>query len=353
MKKGFFVLTIFLTVFIILVGLPQNVYSQEDSGTDFDVFLQAGADDANLLIKNYMEPLVMGFSYGMSNGWYNTAKAHKTLGFDLTITATMTSIPESKEYFTFVPSEYTNVHLSGSNDQVSTILGPSSDSGPELEFTYYDEATATTVSSGTFRPVGLGLEDEIGYNVVPSPMVQLSVGTFKNTDLIIRYVPEISYENFKTSAFGFGIKHDIKQWIPGLKRIPIDIALLAAFSGFDNHYSLADLAIDGENKEAVFNINNWTIQALVSKKISILTVYAGVGCATVNSEMKMKGTYTVEDDAGEEIYSMEDPIALSYEESSWRATGGLRLKFAFFTLHADYTYQKYSMLSAGFGFSFR
>lgn len=353
MKKGFFGLAIYLIGFVIFVGLSQNVYGQEDSGTDFDVFLQAGADDANLLIKNYMEPLVMGFSYGMSNGWYNTAKAHKTLGFDLTITATLTSIPESKEYFTFVSSDYTNVQLVGSDDQIPTILGPSSDTGAELEFTYYDEATATTVSSGTFKPTGLGLKDEIGYNVVPSPMVQLSVGTFKNTDLIIRYVPEVSYENFKTSAFGFGIKHDIKQWIPGLKRVPIDIALLAAFSGFDNHYSLADLAIDGENKEAVFNINNWTIQALVSKKISILTVYAGVGCATVSSEMKMKGTYAVEDDEGEEIYSMEDPIALSYQESSWRATGGLRLKFGFFTLHADYTYQQYSMLSAGFGFSFR
>jgi len=351
MKKGFFSFTICLTIF--LAGLSQKVYCQENLGTDFDVFLQAGADDANLLIKNYMEPLVMGFSYGMSNGWYNTAKAHKSLGFDLTITATLTSVPESKEYFTFLSTDYENVHLVGSNDQVPTILGPSSDTGPELEFTYYEETTGTTISSGTFKPVGLGLKEEIGYNVVPSPMVQLSVGTFKNTDLIIRYVPEIRYEAFTTSAFGFGIKHDIKQWIPGLKRVPIDIALLAAFSGFDNHYNLSDLQIEGDSKEAVFNVNNWTVQALVSKKISILTVYAGIGCATVNSEMKMKGTYAVKDDMGEEIYSMEDPITLSYEESSWRATGGIRLKFAFFTLHGDYTYQQYSMVSAGFGFSFR
>ncbi|MFZ6000938.1 MAG: DUF6588 family protein [Bacteroidota bacterium] len=36
-----------------------------------------------------------------------------------------------------------------------------------------------------------------------------------------------------------------------------------------------------------------------------------------------------------------------------RASAGLRLKLAVFTFHGDYTLQKYSTITAGFGISVR
>lgn len=320
--------------------------------TNFDAFLRAGAEDASTLIKNYMEPIVVGFSYGMSNSWYNTAKPHKTLGFDLTVTANMTTIPTSKEFFTFNPSDYTNVTSTGETDQIPTIMG-AEDNGAELTFSYYEENTGETIS-GSFSPAGIGIKEQYGYNVVPSPMVQLGIGTFKNTDIIIRYTPEITYKDFKTSVFGIGIKHDIKQWIPGLKRVPIDISVLGAFSGFDNSFDMSGLELDGENQEAIFNVNNWTVQGIVSKKISILTLYGAIGYSSITSSLKMNGTYVIEDETVQTLtFSVEDPVDIIYNENSWRATGGIRLKFAIFTLHGDYTWQEYSIVSAGIGFSFR
>ncbi|MBK7650901.1 MAG: hypothetical protein IPJ20_09335 [Flammeovirgaceae bacterium] len=44
-----------------------------------------------------------------------------------------------------------------------------------------------------------------------------------------------------------------------------------------------------------------------------------------------------------------DPVNLDFSTSGPRITGGLRLKFAVFTLHGDYTLAKYNSLSAGFG----
>lgn len=335
---------------IVLVSVIFEVNAQS---TNFDAFLGAGAEDASKLVKSYMEPLVVGFSYGMSNSWYNTAKTHKTLGIDLTITANMTSIPSSKEYFTFDPSNYSNVTSTGETNRIPTIMGSENGNGAQLTFSYIEENTGETIN-GTFEPTGLGLKEKYGYNVVPSPMVQLGIGTFKNTDIIIRYTPEITYGEFKTSVFGMGIKHDIKQWIPGLKRVPINISILGAFSGLDNSFDMSDLELKGENQQAVFNINNWTVQGIVSKKISILTVYGAFGYSSVTSTLAMNGTYIVEDETDPTLdFSVTDPIDLTYNENSWRATGGLRLKFGFFTLHGDYTYQKYSIVSAGFGFSFK
>jgi hypothetical protein len=320
--------------------------------TNFDAFLRAGSDDANTLIKNYMEPIVVGFSYGMSNSWYNTAKTHKTLGFDLTITANLTSVPSSKEYFTFDPSAYNNVTSTGETNQIPTVMGPDTDNGAELTFTVFEENTGETVT-GSFKPAGLGLKEQFGYNVVPSPMVQASIGTLKNTDIIIRYTPEITYGDFKTSVFGMGIKHDIKQWIPGLKRVPVDISILGAFSGFDNNMDMSGMELDGENQQAVFNVNNWNVQGIISKKISFLTVYGAFGYSAISSTLKIEGTYIVEDELDPEInFTATDPVDISYNEATWRVTGGVSFKFGFFTVQGDYTFQEYPIASAGIGFSF-
>ncbi|MEP2026184.1 DUF6588 family protein, partial [Reichenbachiella sp.] len=103
--------------------------------------------------------------------------------------------------------------------------------------------------------------------------------------------------------------------------------------------------------------NNTSIQALVSKKLSILTLYGGLGYNIVSSGIKVEGTienYELTDIVTGEPYTVEDPVDFKYDGgSTFRATFGMRLKLAFLTLHSDYTFQKYNMLSVGLGMSFR
>ncbi len=339
--------------FLYLAAILANAIQVSAQNTNFDSFLRAGADDANKLIGHYLEPMVVGFSYGMSNSWYNTAKTHKPLGLDLTVTANFTSVPASKEFFTFDPADYTNVISNGETREIPTIMGPRQENGSELTFFYTEEMSGETIR-GSFRPTGLGMKEQFGYNVLPSPMVQLGVGTIKNTDIILRYVPEITYGDFKTSVFGMGIKHDIKQWIPGLRLVPIDISILGAFSGIDNTLDMSDFELDGEDQAARFNINNWTVQGIVSKKISFLTLYGAVGYSNVTSNLQMLGTYVIADEVDpSRSFSVTDPIDINYYENSFRATGGMRVKVGPMTLHGDYTWQAYHIVSAGFGFSIR
>lgn len=337
------------TIILSILCITLIIFEGKSQNTDFDSFLRGGAEDASILMQHYLEPIVVGFSYGMSNSWYNTAKPHKPLGFDLTISGNLTTVPSSMEYFTFDPSEYNNVTSTGTTDQIPTIMGPRDENGAALTFNY-DDGTVGQSISGSYSPVGVGIKETVGLNVVPSPMVQLGIGTFKSTDLIIRYVPSLTFGDFTTSAFGLGIKHDIKQWIPGLKEVPIDISVLGAFSGFNNTFDMSDQEFDGENQEASFDLNNWTIQGIVSKKISVLTLYGSIGYSDVNSSIKMSGTYIIEDSTDPtETFILTDPIDFSYKENSMRGTLGFRLKFGFFTMHIDYTFQKYNIASAGIG----
>jgi hypothetical protein len=48
-----------------------------------------------------------------------------------------------------------------------------------------------------------------------------------------------------------------------------------------------------------------------------------------------------------------DPIDMKYSASGPRVGAGFRLKLAVFTLHADYTLQKYNALTVGFGINVR
>ena len=61
----------------------------------------------------------------MNGGWYNTAKPHKTLGFDLSVSLMATKVPKADEFFTFNNSDYTNFYYANGNSvSVPTMFGP-------------------------------------------------------------------------------------------------------------------------------------------------------------------------------------------------------------------------------------
>src|SRR5690606_3643824 len=139
----------------------------------------------------------------------------------------------------------------------------------------------------------------------------------------------------------FGVMHDVKQWIPGMKHLPFDLSALVAYTKMNSSYDLQDVSDTGDGKqELLLSASGLTIQGLISKKFSVLTLYGGLGYNKINSSVNVNGTFEVEDGT-----TFVDPIDLSFGEGSLRATAGFRLKLAIVTLHADYTINKYPILS--------
>src|SRR5690554_6366090 len=95
---------LFLSAFM---GMPLRLIAQGD----IDRYMEAGTEDASKLLKEYLTPALNGFGYGINNGWHNTAKAHKTLGFDLTVTVCDVTVPSSNALFTFRNSDSQNLRL--------------------------------------------------------------------------------------------------------------------------------------------------------------------------------------------------------------------------------------------------
>jgi hypothetical protein len=333
--------------------------SKAQNEGDLAEFLQAKKEDASNLIGAYMSPMIKGISYGMSQGWYHTAKAHKTLGFDLGVSVHVVNIPKSEYYFDpgkfLSPSTTLTVPASG---KAPTIMGPKTST---VYTSTYDPDGAGPIPTQTFDvngPEGLDMKDQVGMSAVLVPMAQLGIGIYKNTDLKIRFVPKTEFGSSRIQMLGFGVLHDIKQHIPGIKLLPFDLSMLAAFNTVKGATSLEGggpakpAGYDGP-QEMNYKFNSWVIQALISKKFSVLTLYAGAGYCATKSNFNVVGEYEIVS-TGDQAFVLKNPVSLKYNDAkSARLTGGLRLKFGPLYLNGEYTLQKYNTYSVGLGFSVR
>ena len=85
-------------IVMLLIVIPGMAYSQTEE--DVVNFLNGGKEDASKLMNAYLNPMIEGLSYSFNGGWYHTAKAHNTLGFDLGVSVNAVWIPQSRNYFT-------------------------------------------------------------------------------------------------------------------------------------------------------------------------------------------------------------------------------------------------------------
>jgi hypothetical protein len=342
--RSFYRASVLAAAFVAL-SLPS--FAQDD----VEKLLEEGVEDGRKLIGAYVDPLMKSLSLGLNQGWYNTAKPHKIAGVDLTITVNAMTIPNSDLLFRPDQLGLTQVELAPTvngvpqSQFVPTILGP--------------DRTATFQVKGqpsqTFEgPPGLNLEGEIGSNKVPVPMVHLGFGLPKGTDIKFRYIPTLDIGDDATvKMFGVGVMHDIKQWIPGIKLMPFDLSAFVGYTKFE-----LESLLDADNPQnldqrGVFTMNATTVQALISKKFSVITFYGGLGYNIAKSNIALKGSYDINDDGDETDQFEKNPVDLQFAASGPRATIGTRLKLAVFTFHADYTIQKYKCLTVGFGISVR
>lgn len=347
-------------MFVLILSLPAKAQD-----FDFADILKSPQADVERYLSNYIGPGMLSFANGMAGGWYNTAKTHKPLGFDLTFSVNVANIPQAERLFTFQPTQYDILQLARPVNSLPTLVGGGEDDQAlkgllrlplGASFVAPDGNTYTYTQEIVFdAPFGVDVED-FPIAGVPVPSLQLGIGLFKNTDLKIRYAA-FSDEDVELNVFGFGILHDIKQWIPGIKQVPIDIAVFFGTTSLSADQTINESDTDFSARgTATFEARATTYQLLVSKKLSFFTPYFGIGVNSVSSSIKVKGDYTLFEvrDLNGNPYTFQDPIDLSFSGGGGiRSTIGFRLKLAIITLHADYTLQKYNILSAGIGLSIR
>ncbi len=339
-----------------------SFFSRAQNESDLANFLQASKTDASKLIGAYTSPVIKGVSYGMTGGWYHTGKTHSKLGVDLGFTLNAVFIPSSDNYFNPAAiglsssTVFTNTTYPGKN-AAPTFVGPKDVTS--YTSTYDPDGAAGPFPSQSFAikgPEGLDMKKNLHVSAVPVPMVQLGIGLIMNTDIKIRLIPKIDKGNSTVKMFGVGLMHDIKQHIPGIKMLPFDLSVLAAYNSLTGTTSLvntnsADTRPDSPDGKISYKLSSWVVQGVISKKFSVVTLYAGLGYGSVTTNVDITGTFNI-GTPGIPI-NIKDPVSIDFKNNSAKVTTGLRLKFGPIYLVGDYTLQKYKMLTVGLGVSVR
>ncbi|WP_420316234.1 DUF6588 family protein [Ekhidna sp.] len=342
----------FILTFIGIVGLNHSAKSQE-----FGEIFKSGTEDANQYLGAYTESMMISFNNGLSGGWYNTAQTHKLLGFDLTATVNIANIPEDDRLFDFNSRNWVNLELDSGSPILPTAVGGETSSVLRIPASTEVAPGVTYENDVVFdAPSGFDAEDLpiVGF---PVPAVQLGIGLPKNTDLIIRYASDFGAAGDEGSfnVFGIGIKHDLKQWIPGLKQVPFDFSGFAGFNQLNAEYVIDETSPEFQaDGLATLKASSFTLQGIVSKKLAIFTPYMGIGYNIASSSMNVDGAFTYTDTSTGQSETVNDPVDLTFSGgSSPRVNLGLRIKLLILTVHTEYTIQKYNTFTAGIGLSIR
>jgi hypothetical protein len=334
---------------------------------DFGNFIAGGVDDAEQLFTAYMTPYINGFAASLTGGWYNTAEPHKLGGFNITLVFNSAFIPD--EYKTFNVDELglnNLARVSGTSELSPTGAGKN-DKGPYMQYNY-------RVDDYVFSDSAFALPPGTDIALVPSAMIQAGIGLIKGTEIDGRFLPKLGNSKAKAGLWGVGVKHDIKQWIPGLNKVPIlHISVMGAYTRMNafvnldvtpSRLHLNDFFTNREwnNQKMVMSSGSFTANLLVSADLPVVCFYGGVGFATTKTNIKLEGDYPMLRFDETSLQLVGEPVAdpIDFQVNNTEGTktkprlnAGIRLKLALLTLNFDYTRAKYNMATFGIGISLR
>ncbi|MEL6533800.1 MAG: DUF6588 family protein [Bacteroidota bacterium] len=334
--------------------------------------LNQGANDGYQYIGAFLAPLGESLVVGMNNGWTSTALTHNKFGFDLSTTVNVVMVPESLGSF-----DVSSLGLQAVETDATTlpnIFGGDAgdaafDLNADLNGETYELASVQALSGVRALDTGTRFFNPANWNNIPVtvPTFNFTLGLIKNTDVSARFVglPPTLGAPFTAFAWGLAVKHDFKQWIKAMDRMPFSMSALV---GYTNSRMTARLDPTGVTDLASLALrgHSATAQVLVSKKLLFFTPYAGVGVNIATSSTRMSGSfdlpvYTLNPDnptvpiASTSLFDLDALEPIRYNASGVRATVGAQIKLWVFTLYGDYTLTSsgYNLFSFGSGISWK
>ncbi len=320
----------------------------------------------------YLNPVLSGWGNDLNSGIFSSADLHEVLGFDLGLKFAMSRITDAdKTYNLALPSiivdpsslgvtTYNGVAIpagskltliSGVNYPASITANTAVGSKDNTVISTIGGSSAVITSPDTLlngktiklpnqpqaiRTITGGFD--IGALGVPLPMPQLNLGLPFGLEFMVRYVPTIPTGDFgKFNSMGFGLRYDIDQWIPFC---PVDIAA---------HFMTQKMTFKSSDDKDILTGKATAYGLEVSKKLSILTVFAGYQLES--------STMTISD----YTYTGNDPSLQGTSISGFEVEGsnksrfivGARVLLLFLNVHADYSVATTSVFTVGAGISIR
>ncbi|PRP67220.1 DUF6588 family protein [Nonlabens agnitus] len=360
MKKYIVALTILLT----------STYSNAQDG--LSEVLAAGLDAATSFTNSYAEPAAKAFSYNLSAGWYDDARALPKGKFNVTLRAQATFSSDDEKSFLLDPAvyegliqnSYDNTNSPPANIRVTfgdgsitprliaTALGEN-DPSQSLVVISTDRTTGIETSRSVIElPQGLG---NAGVDVVPSAFLQAGYGLGAGLELKARFVPKIQIDEAEIAIYGGAVQWQLTEVLDKNDVLPVEVSVLAGYSILDALYDFEDGAVvDGLDQRLETKSGSFTLSLIAGTDFKVLNFYGGLNYNAGTTQTDLLGTYTVRNSGS--IFpvsqTFEDPITVKTDVSSMLGTVGTKLTLGFFQVDASYTLGAFDTVNGAIAFKF-
>ncbi|GJQ21469.1 MAG: hypothetical protein HBSIN02_18240 [Bacteroidia bacterium] len=304
----------YLAVVAVLVN-SLSVLTAQDFGEQLKQMVRVNAE-------RYAAPLLNGWGVALNSGLYHTADVHSILGFDVHIKLTGALIQEADKKYQFETpptiGPYTRTTDYPATVEANSVVGSKSKTPVYLN----DGVTPT------------GFEIPGGLDIPTTPLIvpQVSIGLPFGFEVMGRFFPTAKIGDVgKVNLLGFGLRHDIDQYIPLL---PLDVAV---------HFFTQKLNYEDASGAKLLEASGTAYGVEVSKHLLLLTVYAGF---QLESSSVKVGPYSVSGTGGTVEFTHDG-------NTKSRLLLGARVSLLVLNIHADYNLGTTNAFALGVGISFR
>lgn len=245
-------------------------------------------EDMLLLSERYVTSGADASAYQSTSGWASSAKSLDLFQIDASIHVNTLFIPNNRRSYTITNDELNALRIRGEESaSIPTVLG-----GDTTTFFDFDIGG---------DPNELQAFEGVDDKQLFHPFLQASVGLWKETDLTVRYSPDIKISDSEYGIFGVGIKHNISQYFRKEDTdSPFEVALQVAYSNFNSDFSFDAFQIDDPDAMAgeaplLFvdrvdvSADSWLFEALASKQVENFEFFGGIGVIANDVEFMMSG----------------------------------------------------------------
>ena len=294
------------------------------------------AEDLVFLADKYVSPAAEASAYQSSGGWYTSAKKKELWDLEISLQGNLLFIPNKSKNFLLNESDLINLSIQGDATSASLPTALGGDDFVVIEGNIGDD------------PFEFDSPEGINESYVKHAQLQASLGLWKGTSLIGRFSPKIKINKTYYQILGFGVQHNLSQWIPSIKETSFDLSGLLTYS----FYSVSDtfsevnlpigtlnsVVVDGES--LMFNI-------IASKQIEKFTFSTAIGLTSSKFDYKVGG------DGDLVLNTLNQALGtLNESKTNFKGDFGIDYRFYDFSVNTMLTLGNYSSLIFGINYNF-
>ncbi|MGB5927010.1 MAG: DUF6588 family protein, partial [Cyclobacteriaceae bacterium] len=150
------------------------------------------------------------------------------------------------------------------------------------------------------------------------------------------------------NQYGLGIRHSVKEYIPGLNKIPtMSLAVFGAYSAISSDVSVQYPSSSAQYQLLKSSVKGYTGRLLVGFDVPVFSAFMGLGYSSSTVEYALKGNYFVGDVLDE--LEEKDPLTVNYDFGKMALDFGVKAKLGIVQIFAAYSPGDYASFSVGAG----